>query len=256
MCATPVSTDVVDRGVEESPVSDTPVVPSDMLPVTCRFRPLNPQVAPMSTEVEDRVVVESPVTDVAFVVDSDMLPVTGRFTPLNPQGSQVSLLSSVQLSPNRVQSDFDLDAVDLYPIFATSPRSDGDLPHISPISSPESSSSHASPAAGSVPEEAAESCESAIGSPATSLPITYRTADLQLMAPPLIPLPDTILVQTDSALLLQLTQAYQDFLPPQQSVPVVDSPPVCPDQAGCHQRSSINLHPASRLPLSHNQLSR
>ena len=61
--------------------------------------------------------------DVASVVPSDMSPVTGRFTPLNPQGSQVSHLSSEQLSPNRVCSDFDLDTVDMYPLFTTSPLS-------------------------------------------------------------------------------------------------------------------------------------
>ena len=64
----PVSTEDVDRGVVESPVSDTAVVPSDMSSATCRFTPLNPQGSPMSTEV-----VESPVSDVAAVVDSDMV---------------------------------------------------------------------------------------------------------------------------------------------------------------------------------------
>ena len=45
--------------------------------------------------------------DVASVVPSDISPIVARFTPLNPQESQVSHLSSVQLSPNRVHSDFD-----------------------------------------------------------------------------------------------------------------------------------------------------
>ena len=141
----PVSTEVVVLGVVESPVFDAAVVPSDNLTIT--ITPINPQVSPMSTEVVDRGVVESPMSDVASVVDSDMLPVTGRFTPLNPQGSQVSHLSSMQLSPNRVRSGFDLDAVYLFPVFATSPRSDGNLPLLSLISSPESPSSRASPAA-------------------------------------------------------------------------------------------------------------
>ena len=48
---------------------------------------------------------------------------------------------------------------------------------------------------------------------ATSLSITNRTAELQLMTPPLIPLPETIHVQTDPALLLQLTQSYREWLP-------------------------------------------
>ena len=59
-----------------------------------------------------------------------------------------------------------------------------------------------------------------------SLSISDDTADLQLMMPPFIPLPDMILVQTDPALLMQLTQAYQDFLPPQAPVPAFNPPPV------------------------------
>ena len=76
--------------------------------------------------------------DVASVVPSDISPVMARFMPLNPQGSQVSNLSSVQLSPNRVRSDFAIDTVDLDPLFTTSPRSAGDLLLILPIFSPES----------------------------------------------------------------------------------------------------------------------
>ena len=79
--------------------------------------------------------------DVASVVPSDILPIVARFTPLNPPGSQVSHLTSVQLSLNRVRSDFDPDMVDLDP----SSRSAGELLLISPISSPESPLSCASP---------------------------------------------------------------------------------------------------------------
>ena len=38
----PVSAEVVDRGVVESPVSEADLVPSDMSSVTCRCTPLNP----------------------------------------------------------------------------------------------------------------------------------------------------------------------------------------------------------------------
>ena len=55
----PVSTEVVDRGVV---VSDAVVVPSDVSSVTCRFTTLNPQGSPLSPEVVDRGVMESPVT--------------------------------------------------------------------------------------------------------------------------------------------------------------------------------------------------
>ena len=55
--------------------------------------------------------------DVATVVPSDVLPIVARFMPLLPQKStQESHLSSEQLSPNRVRSDFDVDTVDLYPM--------------------------------------------------------------------------------------------------------------------------------------------
>ena len=122
----PASTEVVDSEVVKSPEFDTAVMPSDMSTAMSQFSPLNPRVSPISTKIVDRVVVESPVSDVAPVVDSDMLSVTDQCVPLNPQGSQESLLSSVQLSPDRVRLDFDLDAVDFVPCFV--PRSGVYLP--------------------------------------------------------------------------------------------------------------------------------
>ena len=128
---------------------------------------------------------------VASVVYSHVLPAVARFMALNPQGSHESHLSSEQLSPNRVRSDFDVDSVALYPLFATSPRSDGALPLISPITSPESPLSPASSAAHFLLDEAPKSFANAGVSLATSMSITDRTAELQLMTPPLIPLPET-----------------------------------------------------------------
>ena len=144
----------------------------------------------------------------------------GRLPPLDPQGLHMSRLSLMQLSPNQVRSDFDVDTVDLFNVFEVSPVSDGVLQLLSPISSPESPSSQASPAVGSLPVEAAETRDSAITSPATSLSITDHTENLQLLTPPLIPLPDKIFVQTDSAVLMELIQVYQDF-------PVVEPHRVC-----------------------------
>ena len=155
-------------------------------------------------------------------VQSDVLPVVARFVPLNPQGSQESHPSSVQLSPNRVRSDFDVDTVDLYPLFATSPISDGDLLLISPITSPESPLSHASPAARLLQDEAPKSFDNAGVSPATSMSITNHTALLLLMTPPLILLPEMIQVQTDTALLLQLTAVYREWPPHPPLVPAAD----------------------------------
>ena len=142
ICATqpPVFTGVY-RGcrpaVVESPEFDAGVVSSDMSTITSRFSPLNPRMSLVSKEIMDRVVVESPLSDVMPVVDLDMFPVTNQSAPLDPQGSQVSHLSSVQLSPNRVRLDFDLDTIDVFPVFVASPRSGRYLPLISPISSPD-----------------------------------------------------------------------------------------------------------------------
>ena len=58
-----MSTEVVDRGVVESPEFDTVVVTSDMSTITSRFSRLNPRISPVSTESVDQVVVESPVSD-------------------------------------------------------------------------------------------------------------------------------------------------------------------------------------------------
>ena len=160
--------------------------------------------------------------DVASMVLSVISPAVARFTPLNPQRSQVSHLSSVQLSPNRVRLDFEIDTVDLDPLLATSPRSAGDLLLISPISSPESPLSCASPNAHSRLDEASVSVYSSRESPATSMSVTNHTGELQLMTPPLIPLPAMTSVQADPALLLQLTQAYREWLPQPPPVPAAD----------------------------------
>ena len=79
-------------------------------------------------ESVDQVVVESPVSDVVPVMELDILPHTSQFALLNPHGSQVSHLSSVQLLPNRMHLDFDLDTIDVFPVFAASLRSAGIYP--------------------------------------------------------------------------------------------------------------------------------
>ena len=124
-------------------------------------------------------------------------PIMAQFGPLNLPESQESRMSSVQLSSNRVQSDFDVDAEDLYPLFDKSPVSDGDLSLISPATTHESISTDS--------EGEAESFHSADVSWATSasMPITHHTA----------PLPSLIRVETDPALLLQLATAYHEWLP-------------------------------------------
>ena len=89
----------------------------------------------------------------------------------------------------------------------------GNLLLISPILSPESPLSCASPDVHSRPDEASASVDSGRESPATAMSITDHTRELQLMTPPLIPLPAMINVQIDPDLLLQLTQVYREWLP-------------------------------------------
>ena len=87
-------------------------------------------------------------------------------------------------------------------------------------------------AAGSLLDEATGSYHSTIGSPATSLSITDHAANLQLLSEQLSPLPDAVLLHTDPALLLELTQTYHDFIPPQKSIPSVDPPPAVLSREG------------------------
>ena len=138
--------------------------------------------------------------------------IMARFEPLNLSEAQESWLSLVQLSPNRVRTDFDVDSEDLYPLFDTSPVSDGDLSLISPATIHESISTDS--------EGKTESFHIAGVSPATSasMSTTYRTAELQLLSPPPAPLPSSIQVETDSILLFRLATAYHKWL--SQPVPV------------------------------------
>ena len=55
--------------------------------------------------------------------------------------------------------------------------------------------------------------------------ITHRTAELRLLSPPLVPLPSSIQVETDPALLLQLATVYEEWLlqPPPAPVPCLTS---------------------------------
>ena len=50
--------------------------------------------------------------------------------------SQVSGLSSVQLSPNKVCEDYANDTLDVFPIFQVSPEPEGYFPDTSPVTSP------------------------------------------------------------------------------------------------------------------------
>ena len=99
-----------------------------MSTITSRFSPLKPPVSPVYMESVDQVVAESPTSYDVPVVDLEISPLTDHFVPLHPRESQVSHVSSVQLSPNRVRLDFDYDTLYVFPVFPVSPRTKGYLP--------------------------------------------------------------------------------------------------------------------------------
>ena len=106
----------------------------------------------------------------------------------------MSYVSSVQLSPNRVNKDYDDSTRDVFPVFAVSPRTDDYVPCVSPVSIPDSP---AAPTLGSLLDEATGSSGRIIGKPATSLSITDQTEHLHLLSEPLIPLPVVMLPDVD-----------------------------------------------------------
>ena len=58
---------------------------------------------------------------------TDKCPAADRAGLSLPQESQVSQLSSVQLSPNQVREDYDFDTIDVLPMYTVSPRNDWDI---------------------------------------------------------------------------------------------------------------------------------
>ena len=102
-------------------------------------------------------------------------------------------------------------------MFTVSPETDGYLPRISPVSSPGCTGYGLSAGQGDwvVSQHHRESGYVAV----------HYGPCSELLSEPLIPLPDAVLLHTDPALLLKLTQTYHDFIPPQQPVPSVDPPP-------------------------------
>ena len=119
------------------PAPRCPTLHQWCLSTMSRFSPLNPPGSPVSMVSVDQVVVESPTSYDAPVVPLEISPVADHLATLNPQESQVSRLSSVQLSPNRVCEDL-YNTLDVFPMFTVSPRTDGYLPCVSPVTSPSS----------------------------------------------------------------------------------------------------------------------
>ena len=91
------------------------------------------------------------------------------------QFSQLSGLSSVQLSPNRVCEDYTYNTLDVFPLFQVSPEAEGYFPDTSPVTPPNLRNLPKSPytlAHGYLPPEATGSLDSFVGSPVTSLSLT------------------------------------------------------------------------------------
>ena len=80
-------------------------------------------------------------------------PADDRVVQLLPLQSQVSALSSVQFSPNRVREEFSYDTMVVFPIFQVSQEADGYFPDTSPVTSPDARNI---PGSGSLPNGPAQ----------------------------------------------------------------------------------------------------
>ena len=121
------------------------VVASGMSTTTSRFSPLSPRLSPVSMISVPQIVVDSPMLYEAPVDSKDVCPAADRVAPLLPHESQLSQLSSVQLSPNQVRADYDFDIMDVFPMYAVSPRNERYFPSVSPITTMNALSKPCSP---------------------------------------------------------------------------------------------------------------
>ena len=211
------------------------------------FTPLRFPGSPLPDASMLQEVVESPTLYEAPAFPMDVAPVVDLLATLHPQESQVS---SVQWSPNNVRADFDLDTIDVFPVFTVSPDTDVYVSHDSPISSPgtpdvrdspksldrpnspgspnspDSQRLLAGPADDSRLDDTTGSYESALGSPATSLGITVLTAHLDIVEKPVLPATGLACFPPDPSRMLDWTQNYPDFIPPVGPVHSVVQPPL------------------------------
>ena len=103
-----------------------------MSPQLSRFQPLNRSHSSVDISSDSPVVVESPSHHEASAVPVNISALVESVV----QSSQISALSSVQLSPNRVREDYSYDTLDVFAVFQVSPEIDGYLPDTSPITPP------------------------------------------------------------------------------------------------------------------------
>ena len=142
----------------------------------------------------EQIVVESPTKYEATVGFMDVSPAADGVVQILPLQSQVSVLSSVQLSPNRVRENVTYDTLDIFPVFQDNPRYFDDT---SPVMSPDSRNIPSSPVAlapSSLSNEVTGLFDSIVGSPVVSLSITDFAVDLTLLSESLMPLPDELLL--------------------------------------------------------------
>ena len=79
---------------------------------------LSPRRSPVLSRPQ--IVVGSPTSYKAPVGFTEECLAVDRAALFLPQESQVSQLLSMQLSPNRVQEDYDFDTIDIFPIYTVS----------------------------------------------------------------------------------------------------------------------------------------
>ena len=223
----PVSAEVVDRGIVESPE-----LGSDMSTIMSRFSPLKSPVSPIFMEGVDQVVIESPTPYDAPVADLDMASVTAQLETCNLQETQVSHLSSVQLSPNRVHEDLDLGTLDVF-LCLWCPQKPTYISSFVLSSGPQ-----VAPAVSHLLDEATGSYHSTIGSPVTSLSMMDHASNLHLLSQPLIPFLDALFLHADQTLLLDLTQSYNDYILTQEPVSLVSQLPAFLSREGLFDAST------------------
>ena len=121
----PVSMEVVDWRAGELP---SPDFDAELSTITSRFSPLH---WPESPDAAETVVGDC---------GSQMLPVTSRGGGVggDPSPSQPADVSSMDFSPVQVPETLANNTVDVCPVFLVSPRADGYVPRMCPVSMPDS----------------------------------------------------------------------------------------------------------------------
>ena len=170
LCTSPVS--MIDEEPAVISVYSSDSDP-DLSEELCQFRPLNGPLSPVPSDVSLGVV-ESP---------------SHYPTPAEPV--VLSAVSSVQISPNRVREDCSSVTLDVYPVYEVSTNTTYYVPTISPVTPQIPEGSLLPPGPESLPLGAPASLDSLL---AYDITLLDRDTDLSLLAVPLLPLPDDLLL--------------------------------------------------------------